>query len=359
MPSLATTVAGPLGCGTYTVQIVNAGQPILESKRVISVGWGRRLDEPSTASVFIPVQGTDLRACCTGVNRIEPKRSEVIIRRNGVPVWQGWLLRDISIGRDMISINAHDILGWTEARTLKMDHVYTATDLTDIALGYFADVNAAGDLPIVITSEPSGVLGDRTVLSTEDRYAGAALRELYESGLDATVIAGHILLGPETPTCGNIWLRDTDIDGDPELKMDGVQRATNVIVRGANGIRATYPPTPPDTCMLPSDYVHTDENILDQASADDAAMQLYDRLGSAFPYYLSIPEGSSLRPSAPVNVNALIPGTTVQYTTNALCLAVAQSMRLTSVDVDASGESEQVRVTLEPLGGIAEFEGAA
>lgn len=358
MPNLATTTQGPLGCGTYTATIVNAGQPVLESKRVSGLNWNRRLDEPSTAQLVIPVQGTDLHACCVGVNRIEPLRSEVIIFRNGIPVWQGWLMRDIDIGRDTIIINAHDILKWTERRTLQFDHVHVGVDLTTIALDYIADINAAGDLPFVITATPTGILADRTVLAADDVLASTALRSLYESGLDVTVVAGHLLIGPE-PSCGTLRLRDSDIDGDPRIKLDGAQRATRVIVRGANGIRAVYPPTPPDVCILPADIVHSDDTILDQASADAAAEELYDRVGSAFPYYVSIPEGSSLRPTAPVHVNALIPGTLVQFTTNALCLDVSMTMRLTAVDAEASGGSEQIRVTLEPLGGIAEFTEAA
>jgi hypothetical protein len=351
MPSLATTTQGPLGCGSYSVQLVNAGQPILESKRTTSVVWNRRLDEPSTSTVTLPVQGTDLRACCDGVNRIEPLRTEVIVNRNGIPVWQGFLMRDVAIRRDNIIVNAHDILGWTERRTIKTDQIHVAADLTDIALDYIADINAAGDLPFVITSLPTGVLADRTVLALEDRWAADPLKDLYDTGLDATVVAGHVLLGPETPTCGTLTLRDNDIDGDPEIKLDGLQRATRVVVKGANGIRVVWPVTPPDVCILDADYVLTDESILDAGSALAAAQALYERLSAAFPYYVSIPQGSGLRASAPVHINALIPGTLVQFTTDALCLPISMTMRLTALDVEASAETEQVRVSLEPIGG--------
>jgi len=349
MPSLATTSNGPLGCGTYVVRLVNDGSPILEARKVTSVTWGRRRDEASVAVVTLPVSGTDLRACCEGVNQIEPLRTEVIIERSGIPVWQGWVLREVDIHRDTISITAHDILGWTERRVLNLDHVATGVDLTDIALSYIADINRGGDLPFVITSEPTGILADRTVLASEYRFASEALRELFETGLDGTVIAGHLLLGPETQLCGTLTLRDTDIDGDPSIKLDGLLRATRAIVKGGNGIVAIYPSTPPDVCYHAADIVQSDESILDQPSADAAAQLLYAQAATSYPYFLTIPDGSGLSPKAGVHINALIPGAIVQFYSQTLCVQIGMAMRLVSVDVEAAAGSEQVRVSFEPI----------
>jgi len=349
MPSLAVTSQGPLGCGSYIARLVNDGRVILEARKVTSVLWNRRLDEPSSATLTIPVQGSDLRACCEGPNRIEPLRTELIIERNGIVVWQGWVMRDVAFRRDNIVINAHDILKWTERRLLNDNHVNVATDLTDIALDYFADSNLS-DLPWAIQSIPTGILADRTVLATEHRFASEALKELYDTGLDATVIAGVLLLGPETQTCGTLFLRDTQIDGDPEVKLDGDQRATRVIVKGANGIVSIYPPTPPTVCYRHADYLTSDESILDQASADYRALTLYQRLSSSHPYYISIPQGSSLSPETPIHVNALVPGNIFQFYSQSLCIPIGQAVRLTAVDAEAAGDSEQIRVTFSPIG---------
>jgi hypothetical protein len=329
--------------------LVNDGQPILEARKVTSVVWGRRRDEASVAVVTLPVSGTDLEACCTGVNRIEPLRTEVIVERLGIPVWQGWIMREVDIHRDTITITAHDILVWTERRVLSDDHVYTSDDLTDIALAYIADVNSPGDLPFVITSLPTGILADRTVLASEFRYASEALRELYETGLDVTVIAGHLLLGPEMQACGTLTLRDTDIDGDPSVKIDGLLRATRAIVKGANGITSIYPPSPPEVCFHQADTVRTDESILDQNSADAAALNLYEQAATSYPYFLVIPEGSGLKSTAPVHINALVPGAIVQFYSQTLCVQIGMAMRLVAVDVEAAAGSEQVRISLEPL----------
>lgn len=353
MPSFATTQQGPLGCGAYTARVVNEGRVILESKRVTSALWNRRLDEPSTATIVLPVQGTDLTACCEGIERIEPGRSELIVERNGVDVWQGWLLRDAIFRRDSITINAHDIMKWTERRILNDNHVYAGLDLTQIALNYLGDSNLA-DLPFAIQSQPTGILADRTVLASEYRFASEALRELYETGLDMTVVAGQIYLAPETGVCGTLHLRDTNIEGDPEIRLDGEQRATRVIVKGANGIVAIYPPTPPEVCYRPLDYLTSDEGILDQGSADARAEQLFQRLSSSYPYYVTIPQGSGLSPDTPIHVNALVPGNVFQFYSSALCIPIGQAIRLTAVDAEASGDSEQIRVSFEPIG---DFEG--
>lgn len=354
MPSsLATTSEGPLGCGFYVVRLVNDGQPILQADKVTTVTWARRRDEVSIATITIPIGGTDLVPCCDGIDKIEVDRTEVIIERNGIGVWQGWVLNDVTITRDTIVINASDILGWTERRVLDDNHVDVGLDLTDIALGYFADSNLS-DLPWVIQSSPSGVTGNRTVLTTDYRFASDALRDLYESGLDATVVAGVLLLGPETQLCGTLRLRDTDIDGDPEIKTDGRLRATRVIVKGGNGIVSIYPPTPPVVCFRAADIVHDDESILDQSSADATAISLYDQVSSSFPYFLHVPEGSALNPDAPVHINALIPGAIFQFTSDALCVRISMAMRLVAVDVDVSAGFESVRVTFEPLGSSEE-----
>lgn len=350
MVSLAPTAQGPLGCGTYSCKLVNNGVTILEAKRTTSVLWGRRLDEASTATITLPVRGTDLRACCDGANRIDPLLTEVILSRNGIDVWQGWLMRDVTFTRDVIVINAHDILAWTDRRTLKQDHVDVGVDLTTIAVGYINDINAAGDLPFVIQALLTGITADRTVLASEDRYAGAALKELYETGLDATVVAGILLLGATTETCGGLQLRDTDIEGDPEVKLDGIQRATRVVVRGANGIRSVFPPVPPDVCFLPADFVSEDQQILDQSSADARAEDLFRRLSSNYPYYVQIPQGSSLSPDAPVHINALVPGNVFNYRSDTLCIPIGMAMRLVAVDVECAANNEDVRVTFEPLG---------
>jgi len=349
MPSLATTSNGPLGCGSYTVRLVNDGQPILSASKVTSVVWGRRRDEASVAVVTLPVSGTDLEACCQGVDQIEPLRTEVIVDRDGLPVWQGWVMREVDIRRDTVSITAHDILAWTERRVLNLDHVSVGVDLTDIALAYIADVNSASDLPFVITSAPTGILADRTVLTSEYRLASEPMRELFETGLDGTVIAGHLLLGPETQLCGTLTLRDTDIDGDPSIKIDGLLRATRAIVTGANGIVSIYPPTPPDVCYHAADIVRADESILDQVSADAASQSLFEQVSTNYPYFLTIPDGSGLSPKAGVNINALIPGAIVQFYSQTLCVQIGMAMRLVAVDVEAAAGSEQVRITLEPL----------
>jgi hypothetical protein len=340
---------------------VNDGQPIFGgagARKTTTATWSRRLDEASTGSVVIPVSGTDLSACCEGVNKIEPLRTELIIERNRIPVWQGWVMNDVEIDRDNIRVNAHDILEWTTRRVLDQNHVHTQIDLTQIALDYIADVNAEEDLPFVITSAATGILADRTVLQTEYRYGWDALRDLLESGLDATVVAGHLLLGQETQICGTLQLRDTDIDGSPTIKLNGAERATRVIVKGGtppdegsgSQVIAVWPPAPPDVCYHAADYIIEDDSILDMGSALATAQAAYDRLSSSFPYYLDIPEGSGLRPQAPVHINALIPGAIVQFYSQRLCVDIGMAMRLVAVDVEAASGSEQVRVAFEPLG---------
>lgn len=357
MGSLAPSTRGPLGCGTYQARLVNDGRPILETKTVTSVTWGRRLDEVSTATITIPVKGNDLTACCERANLIEPLRTEVEITRDGMPVWIGYLLRDVTFSRDHIIVNAHDILGWTERRVLG-NHNYDDTDLLDIALGYLADPNLDDFAwsSLIAQATPTGILADRKVLASEYRFASDPLGELYGTGLDITVAAGRIYLGPEVATCGHIVLRDTDFDGDPEVKLDGAERATRVIVRGANGIVSVYPPEPEVKCYRDADYVSEDQDMLDQESADARAQSLYTRLSSSYPYYVHIPQGSGLRPTAGVHINALIPGNKFQFESKALCIPIAMGMRLTAVDVEASSSSEQVRVTLEPIG---DFEGVS
>lgn len=353
--SLATTTHGPLGCGTYVVRLVNDGAPILAPRKVTSVVWNRRKDrDVSSATVTIPVEGTDQKACCEGVQKIEALRTEAIITRDGIDVWQGWVLNDVSIHRDNIIINASDILGWTERRVLDQNHTDVNVDLTNIALGYIGDINSSADLPFVISSTLTGILAKRTVLAAEYRFASDALGDLYDSGLDATVVAGIVLLGPETQICGTLRLRDTDIDGDPEIKTDGRLRATRVIVKGGNGIVSIRPTVPPTVCFHGADIVHDDESILDQNSADAAATLLYDQVSSSYPYFLQIGEGSTLRPTAPVHINALIPGAIFQFYSQALCVKIAMAMRLVAVDVEAAAGTEQVRVTFEPLGSSEE-----
>lgn len=350
MPSIATTPRGPLGCGSYVCRLVNDGNVIFRSRRAISVAWGRRTGEPSNATLTLPVQGTDLTACCEGQNKIDPLRTELIVTRNGIDIWQGWVMRDVSFHRDNVIVNASDILKWTDRRVLDDNHNFStvATDLTTIALDYFGDSNLV-DLPFVIQSELSGITAKRKVLASEHKYASVALTELYETGLDVTVVAGIVFLGNTVQTCDTLLLRDTHIDGDPEIKTDGDLRATRVIVKGANGIVSIKPDVPPDVCFRSADHVVDDPNILDQESADARASELVAQMSTSYPYFLTIPEGSSLDPKSPVHVNALVPGNIFHIESSSLCVPVGMSMRLIAVDGEAAAGSEQIRVTFEPL----------
>lgn len=349
-PSIAPTPRGPLGCGSYTARLVNNGKVILDTTKTASVDWNRRNGEASNATAVIPVSGTDLAACCIGDDKAEALRTELVIERNGIGVWQGWCMREISFKRDTVTVTAHDMLKWTERRVLDDDHIVAATDLTGIATGYLADSNLA-DIPWVIEQASTGVVGDRTVLASEYRYASDPLGELHNTGLDMTVAAGRLYLGPAAAgICGTLKLRDTDMEGDPEIKQDGAQRATRVIVTGADGIVSIYPPSPPDVCWGPADVVSHDDTILDQATADARALALWTRLSSSYAYFVNVPDGAQLKPTAPVHINALVPGQLFDFVSRSTCIPIAQGMRLASVDVTATADEEAVKVSFEPIG---------
>lgn len=343
-----------LGCGEYNVLITErGGVNTLAEIPWLGIFFGRVLDDASNGTVQIPVSALKRdESCCYALSELRPWKHEINIYRNGKLTWVGPVYT-IQYSNDNITINTRDIFTWFDHRILPFDRGMYA-DLADIWNQYAADAlfyeNSMG---IEVNAFQTGIKGQRIIHADDQFIAGDKLRELCRTGMDFTTVGRTIYTGgleinfPEElllwgPSCRTV-----------SGTMRGEEMATEVFVSGAppgssEPIHAKAGGIDPNYGLIQFSY--SEGSIEDGGSAQAAADNRLAFTGTP-PLYLSL----SLDPSAPFELDDLIPGRHCDTRLELNCLDVVDTMRLQSVSVsavatNAGGVSESVNATVEPLG---------
>ena len=140
------------------------------------VSYSRVLNRPGAFSASLPTRHAKaLRGT------LDPGRTAIYIERDGVPRWGGilWTARAASGrvqfgGEGFWSYFRRRVIGATKTYT-STDQLAIARDLIDYAQGIFG-----GNLGVVVGSETSGVLRDRTYFDYELKNIGEAVEQLSE-----------------------------------------------------------------------------------------------------------------------------------------------------------------------------------
>lgn len=393
-----------LGCAeNYVVQVwqwvrTGAGQPgqlryITEITGIIQLYWERTIDDFSEARVrFRPQKGDD---CCSKLAPkwdskgklidagIWPWSHEIIIFRDGEPVWSGPVFSyDETVtpneDTDFIQINARDHLAWLDRRVIHTKLPFGGTalhDLVDIARFIILDAFGtrdnigitAANLPVY---PPSGRKGNRTTRPKEAR-AGDELREVARGGIDFTCVGRQIIVKGvrRDPKIGAPELRNRDFQAGVEIRIVGAEAAT---VGYAVGKQPTEPPDNPPPPPIGEAYapgvpsqpgdvnrgIHPYWGLIEaltNASETDSkkfldwmAAELVDE-NMPPPRSLSVPAGSMLSPEANVSVHELIPSRHFKLTIKGTCSSLSQYMRLSHVEASWEPNTpERIGVTFIP-----------
>lgn len=111
-----------LGIGVHRVFIRERRglRTVADLTRWVTSGqWERAINRPSKATVTL---AGDIEACCaeTGLQTIEPWAHEMLITRDGLPVWEGPLsVRPAGNSQQLV---AFDILAWLSVRVVRRIH---------------------------------------------------------------------------------------------------------------------------------------------------------------------------------------------------------------------------------------------
>lgn len=349
--------AGILGCGVYEIGVFErGGATMIGSLPFDSLAWARDLDAVSEATLQITGISGAGAACCALLGSIKPWQHELAMYRDGTRVWAG-PITTIDVLGEVATISARDVMQWMWIRRLRHDHAFVATDLATIFQAYVTDaLTLDNSMGLVVVPTPTGVTGDRSVLALQHMIAGDQLDELSRTGVDWTTIDRSVFVGgtvtpyPLPPT-GRLVLIDDSFQTPPRVTTDGMQMATDWVVRGAGGGDGPDPVFGEAGGLSATfglvDRVETNEEILDSPSA---AAQAASRLALTGGGATVVSEGI-LSPDAGVTIDQLVPGLPVELRLVNPCLQILVDYRLASVKVTAGAtQDEQVTLSFQPLG---------
>lgn len=121
-----------------------------------------------------------------------PGRNALYVDRNGTLVWGGVIWQRSYNSQDQsLSITAREFESYFERRRISTTRVFTNTDQLEIARTLINDAQAvpSGDIGVIVGSETSGVLVDRTYYNYELKTVYGAIQDLSkaENGFDFNI----------------------------------------------------------------------------------------------------------------------------------------------------------------------------
>jgi hypothetical protein len=341
---------GLLGDGNdLRVLLVSRGyKTVIAELKPTSGEFTRVLDGTSTLAMEGTVSGRLEDSCCDGWDEIRPWATEIIVFRGGRDAWAG-PVTDVVFGYGTVRVEADDLTAWFDRRTIPT-MTFTGDDLTDMFLAIVAEALKPDDsMNMNIISQPTGVVGDRSYNGNLYQYAGDAIKELADTGLDYTAYSRNLIVGGEEVDASPfVTLLDEHWTEPPQVRDRGNEQATVVVVKG-NGVQAV--------AFAPQSYidfygylvrVFEEPDILDQGSCQVAADTRVDLLRD--PQFIETPVGAGLKTTAPITLEQLIPGMRMRVDTQSTCRKIVNDFRLQQVTVNFDGT---VSIDLQPLGHVA------
>ncbi len=351
---------GQIGCvDSYDVLVMSKEGITLGTLEATAVTFGRKIDDVSEATITVAIAGD---GCCDILGQIRTWHHEIQIFRQGVYVWGGPIVT-LTIGRQSATIVARDLLALLNERIVH-DPICFATacgtaaaDLTTIGEAIINNALEVDGHNYQLQAVLTGSFGERLYQPGENAYT--ALQEALKLGLDCTVLGRKIILGAANggaPFGRTATLTCDDFLGDIEVQEDGLSGATRAIAMGTGFVGIAVAPGADINGVHPYygllEYVDSNHpEIQNQADADAAAMKI---LAGRFPPPVTIivPGGSALSPTAPVDINDLVPGAFTTIIADCLCRPVSAVMVLTDLSVTWGPEGESVQVTYGQLTAI-------
>ncbi len=342
---------GLLGDGNdlRVILVTRGGGSVIAELNPTSGEFTRTLDGTSTLSMSGAMSGLMGESCCEGWEEIRTWATEIMVFRDGRDAWVG-PVTDIKFGYGTVQIEADDLTSWWDRRTIPTLN-FVSQDLTDIFLRIHEEAMKPDDsMNMIIRSELTGVTGDRAYNGNLYQYAGDAIKELSDTGIDWTAYSRYIIIGgEEVDTSPFTTLLDEHWTEPPTVRDRGNEQATVVVVKG-QGVQAVA--TAPQAYIDYYGYlvrVFEEPDILDESSAALAAQSRVDLLRE--PQFIETPIGAGLKTTAPITLEQLIPGMRLRVDTQSTCRRLVADFRLQQVTVDFSGN---VAIDLQPLGHVSE-----
>lgn len=332
----------------YSIKFYDAGGNSFDAPtdQIDSLDYHRKLDDESDCNIDFIITTDD---CCRTLGTLEPYAHEVEIIRNADQVWYGWLL-DIENTRGEVHVNAFDALGWLKRRIARYDRNFQSVDLADIFYQVWHDAMDISPVRARIITTPTGIREDRTVNAADRRFAFNIVKEMLDTGLDATAFGQTILAGI-VHSSKPIELLLAEVSGDVGVTKKGSSYANKLYFNASADVTAEFPATTAANAYYPLvEGVVNDSQVQTSESALAALQAKYQVIGTRPPRVITAADSLILQPNSNIKLNDLVPGIRATVDTTGLCYSIQQEFRLGQVDVTVSSRNEQISVSLQPNG---------
>ncbi|WP_147425474.1 hypothetical protein [Bailinhaonella thermotolerans] len=355
-----------LGAGSTGKNSAVSSKTVTTLTGLVSVEWGRRLEDTSEATVTL-AQSRVSAACCRALSRFENWFWDLLIFRDSELVWRGPIL-DLEETGQSIVIHARDLSAWLERRSWVAPYGAALPSNPDLAavahynlIGAFvADpelptqtaIWTRPNIPAITSYTPSGIkLADTDLRLSEDSNAREDLDETAKFGLDWTTHVDKILISGEasTSTPAAAWLSADDFAVPLQVAMQGSTAGTAILVYGgASGdVPALYwrGLDRPPVFLEP---LRVNSTTMSDADKTEIGKSVVLR---NFPpaRVVRVPDGAPLTPAAPIPMAGLVCGRRINVSVDSRCWPASAGYRLSQVAVKWSQAGEQVGVTFAPL----------
>ena len=340
-----------LGIGYYQVGVYSRGgeHRLTMLPRVSKLNFTRTLDDTSSASVTcVSEEWADL---------IHPWQHEIHIFRNNQLVWCG-PIRDKEYDPETgtIVLDCRDLFSWMDFRTASTEIDFIETDVADV---FVALMQSA----LVTDPSPNIIIDKTAVGSTIDFYydpetpkiVAEDLRQMAESGVDYTTVLRTVYIRGEYLDKAPIGtMLRSHLTKMPLVKESG-EMATQLFLTGSGGDLHLHP----DFRLSPAQWDLHPYGLLEQVydgdklfDSDDvsaierAAKSRYELMKEPRLFLSDM----QLNPSAPVEMEDLIPGRRIDAKMDVGAIPLISMYRLQTLTVDVDGTKETITLEVTSLG---------
>lgn len=333
-------------CGVeYSARITDrAGAVVADAVSLTDVEWNRLLNGTSTAQIAVSPEGD----CCAQMGNVRTWGHTVTIFRNGVFVWSGPII-DVNWATGSVTVQAVDISGWLARRVPHENAAYTNTDLTSIAEWLINDGFAPDDPGHSVNIAGAALVkGGRSYLKNVGQTLDH-LSDLAETGIDWTVVGTEFVILPDNWNQSVGALTDEDMPDGMTVAEDGTALTTRWVVAGGSdhNLVGESGGLDPFYGLLER---YEEQSSVTSVTAATAAAKAKLATSRVSPVFIDT-QSVTISPEAPVDVQSLIPGWSLDIATAATCRNIGQRLKITGVQVSMqSGEgaqgAEQIQVTV-------------
>lgn len=330
---------GSLGTHVWTASVTEPGGRIVWASGMTGMEqfrFERVSSEASTASVNFLTEGGYL------ADRLEPWGHVLNVFADDELAWQG-ILTEVGSTRSVVTVEAVDAGGYLPKRRIPSGRRWDQADASRIMAQMVVDAMSIGD-PLRVSD---GLLEyPSRVWAVVDETANTVMLQdvvddLVSAGLDWTVFAGRMIVGPGPTRHTTATLSDSHLGAGIRVLKDGRDVVTDVLVIG-DGVWAMRAV---EGDRLGIQAIVEADGLVTVDACERRAEEELARYAVA-PRRVELDGTVSLSPESPVELRELIPGVTVPVSTEQTGVLVAADLSLDTVTVEGDSGGVNVSISL-------------